>query len=196
MVLSLSLSLSLLSLLCAKLFSFLFGGEDDDQNSSFFLLTVFQISPFNFTPFLCVKFRVLDKKFFLGPPLSSFLKKKIHLSLGKSERVVFWKRPPSSLTLLVGGHLNAKGALLLLSRFVTHRESKRSKRREGKKKKKHLCCFCFSPTRCRRGKRSNTNTKAITATSTRTRPPSERRFYLRTPTSSTTSITSQRNQER
>jgi bud site selection protein 20 len=59
---------------------------------------------------------------------------------------VFWKRPPSSLTL-VGGHLNAKGALLLLSRPVTHRESKSSKRREGKKKKKkkkHLCCFFFA----------------------------------------------------
>ena len=92
--LSLSLSLSLLSLLCAKLFSFLFGGEDDDQNSSFFLLTVFQISPFNFTPFLCVKFRVLDKKFFLGPPLSSFLKKKnSSLSWKKRESRVLEKAP-------------------------------------------------------------------------------------------------------
>ena len=44
--------------------------------------------------------------------------------------------------------MNAKGALLLLSRPVTHRESKSSKRREGKKKKKkkkkHLCCFFFA----------------------------------------------------
>ena len=80
--------------------------------------------------------------FFLGPP--PLPSSKIHPLLEKA-RECFGKGP-SSLTL-VGGHLNAKGALLLLSRPVTHRESKSSKRREGKKKKKkkkHLCCFFFA----------------------------------------------------
>jgi len=97
-----------------------------------------------YSSFSCVTFRVLEKNVLFGFPPPFLPSSKIHPLLEKA-RECFGKGP-SSLTL-VGGHLNAKGALLLLSRPVTHRESKSSKRREGKKKKKkkkHLCCFFFA----------------------------------------------------